>query len=151
MYLSDIPKYRDTIMEQICKCDTIINLIRPEDRPNMKTSELAYQYIFPYGRIIDKTADVGTYLCFDIVAPRVVNRAFTDFRINFWLIAHDRRMQTPKGLVTDLLSIEVEKIMNGSKAFGLGSVELMTWDRFTPAESFNGRSLMYRTVDFNRE
>ena len=98
-----------------------------------------------------KTTEVGTYLCFDVAAPRIIDRAFSDFRIYFWIISHERAMRTPKGLVTDLLSCEVDKLMNGSREFGLGRVELMGWDRFTPADDFHGRSLTYRTVDFNRE
>lgn len=151
MYLSEIPRYRDVVMERICKCDAIIDLIRPEDQPDMKASDMAYKYIFPYDYIADKTTEVGTYLCFDVAAPRIIDRAFSDFRIYFWIISHERAMRTPKGLVTDLLSCEVDKLMNGSREFGLGRVELMGWDRFTPADDFHGRSLTYRTVDFNRE
>lgn len=151
MYFDEVPKYRDTIMESICKCDAIVDLLRPEDQPNMRATELPYKFIFPYGHIIDKTTDASVYLCFDVVAPRVIDRTFTDFRIDFWIISHERRMKTPKGLVTDLLSIELDKLINGSRCFGLGKVELKTWDQFSPAEDFYGRSLVYRTVDFNRE
>lgn len=150
MYLSEVPRYRDTIMEQLCKCDRVVELMRPEEKPDMRASDMAYRYIYPYDHIVDKTTAAGIYLCFDIVAPRVVNRAFTDLRIYFWIIAHDRRMRTPQGLVTDLLSNEIEKMMNGSREFGLGRVELSAWDRFNPADCFHGRSLVYRTVDFNR-
>ena len=62
MYLSEIPRYRDVVMERICKCDAIIDLIRPEDHPNMKASDIAYKYIFPYDYIVDKTTEVGSYL-----------------------------------------------------------------------------------------
>jgi len=151
MYLDEVPRYRDEIMEGLCKCDTIVNLIRPKDQPDLRSADLAYKYIFPYDRLIDKTTEAGTYICFDIVAPRTVNRSFTDFRIYIWVIAHERTMRTPKGLVTDLLCIEIDKLMNGSKSFGLGQTYLTTWDRFNPAEDFHGRSLVYRTYDFNRE
>lgn len=151
MYFEEIPNYRDTIMEHICKCEAITDLLRSEEQSDLKASDMPYKYIFPYGHLIDKTTDVGTYICFDVIAPRVVNRTFTDFRIEFWIISHERRMRTPKGLVTDLITTELDKLINGSRCFGLGKVELMTWDRFTPAEDFHGRSLVYRTVDFNRE
>lgn len=76
MYLSEIPRYRDVVMERICKCDAIIDLIRPEDQPNMKASDMAYKYIFPYDYIVDKTTEVGSYLCFDVAAPRIIDHAF---------------------------------------------------------------------------
>lgn len=150
MYFDEVPKYRDTIVENICKCEPIVNLLRPEEWPDMPASELPYKFIFPYGHIIDKTTDTGVYVCFDVVAPRVIDRTFTDFRLYFWIISHERRMRTPTGLVTDLLSIELDRLINGNRAFGLGRVELKTWSRFTPAENFHGRELVYRTVDFNR-
>ena len=87
----------------------------------------------------------------NIIAPRIINRSFSDFNIYIWIIAHERTMRTPKGLVTDLLTTEVDKLINGSNGFGLGRVELKSWDRFTPAEDFHGRTLVYRTVDFNRK
>lgn len=149
MYLEAVPKYRDTIMETICKCDAVIDLLRPADQPEIKASEMPYKFIFPYSRIIDKTTEAGIYICFDVFAPRVIDRTFTDFRIDFWIIAHERCMRTDKGLVTDLLSIEIDKLINGNRGFGLGRVELKAWDGFTPAEGFHGRSLVYRTVDFN--
>lgn len=151
MYFEQIPKYRDTIMESICKCDAIVDLVRPEDNPKMGAMDLAYKRIFPYDFMVGKTTDVGTYICFDIVAPRIINRSFSDFNIYIWIIAHERTMRTPKGLVTDLLTTEIDKLINGSNCFGLGRVELKSWDKFTPAEDFHGTTLVYRTVDFNRE
>lgn len=151
MYLSEVPLYRDTITQQICSNDKIIDLIRPDDMLGMKSENLIYKYIFPYDHIIDKATAAGTYLCFDIEAPRIVNRTFVDLRIYFWIITHDRKIATPKGLRGDLLSIAIEKMMNGSRNFGLGAVELQAWGRFSPAEKFHGRLLMYQTVDFNRE
>lgn len=151
MYLNEIPEYRDTIMEQLSKSDKIVGLLRPDDKPNMKSYEMVYKCIFPYDHIIDKASDVGTYICFDIVSPRVIDRAFVDLRIYFWVIAHDRCMRTANGLVTDLVCGEIDRVMNGSKDFGLGTVELMDWNRFAPADCFHGRSLVYRTVDFNRK
>ena len=62
MYFEQIPKYRDTIMESICKCDAIIDLVRPEDNPNMGAMDLAYKRIFPYDFMVGKTTDVGTYI-----------------------------------------------------------------------------------------
>ena len=151
MYLSEIPKYRDVIIQQICNNKTIIDLLRPDEQSNIKPEDMIYKYIYPYDHIVDKTTEVGTYLCFDVESPRIVNRAFVDLRICFWIITHDRKIVTPKGLRSDLLCSEIDKVVNGSKDFGLGSVELMSWGRFNPADRFHGRSLIYRTVDFNRE
>ena len=151
MYLQDVKLYRDTIVEQLLSNEAIVELIRPEDAPFTKPRDLLYKHIYPYDHIIEKTTEAETFLCFDIEAPRIIGRAFTEFRIYFWIMTHDRRIVTPKGLRGDLLSSEIEKVMNGSKDFGIGRVELKSWGRFAPAEKFHGRSLIYETVDFNRE
>jgi len=151
MHLEEVPKYRDTITEAICKCSKITDLIRPKDMPDMAVSDMVDKYIFPYDRIIDKATEVGIYICFDVVVPRVIDRAFDDFRIIVRVIAHNRRMRTPQGLVTDIISSEIDKLVNGSNGFGVGRVEFKSWDAFSPAEGFYGRTLTYRTVDFNRE
>lgn len=86
--------------------------------------------------MVGKTTDVGTYICFDIVAPRIINRSFSDFNIYIWIIAHERTMRTPKGLVTDLLTTEIDKLINGNNCFGLGRVELKSWDKFRRLKIF---------------
>ena len=57
---------------------------------------------------------------------------------------------TNEGVRTDVLSDEVDKIMNGNKDLGLGTVELKTVGRVNPAKDYFGRTLVYRSVDFNR-
>ena len=51
---------------------------------------------------------------------------------------------------TDVLADEVDKIMNGNKDLGLGTTELRTVGRVNPAKDYFGRTLIYRSVDFNR-
>lgn len=150
MYLEDIPRYRDTMMESICKSENIVNLIQSVDT-KLKPRDLPYKRVFPYNYIINKTTEAGIYICFDISIPRVIDRAFNDYRLYFWIIAHERWMKTPKGLSSDIISSEIDKLINGSNCFGLGRVELKESEPFTPAEDFYGRVLTYRTVDFNRE
>ena len=86
MYFEQVPEYRDTIMESICKCDAIIDLIRPTEAPEMSAKEMAYKYIFPYDFIVGKTSEVGTYICFDVIAPRIINRSFSDLISIFGLL-----------------------------------------------------------------
>lgn len=150
MNLKEVPHYRNEIMEYILKNQDITKILLSKCDSEMSPRELAYHYVYPYDYIVGKTSDAGVYICFDIRVPRVINRTFNDFQINIWIIAHERCMRTDEGLVTDLLSSKIDELINGSRCFGLGEVELESWDYFTPAEDFHGRALMYRTVDFNR-
>lgn len=150
MYLEQLPDYRTNIMSGICRSSEIIDLLRPSDNPDMPVIEMQYKYIFPYDHIVDTTTEAGAYLCFDIDVPRVIDRTFVDLSIYIWIIVHERYMCVPNGLRLDRLGIAVEKLMNGSRDFGLGTVELKSFTRLNPAEQFHGRAMVYRTVDFNR-
>lgn len=150
MYLEQLPDYRDEIMSGICQSDDIINLLRPENDPNMPIIDMQYKYIFPYDHMVNTTTEAGAYLCFDIDVPRVIDRTFVDLTIYIWIIVHERYMRMPDGLRLDKLGIAIEQLMNGSKDYGLGTVELKSFTRLNPAEQFHGRALVYKTVDFNR-
>lgn len=67
-----------------------------------------------------------------------------------WIFSHQSILRTNEGVRTDILSNEVDKIMNGNKDLGLGTTELKTVGRVNPAKDYFGRTLVYRSVDFNR-
>lgn len=150
MYLEQLPDYRASLMSGICWSDEITSLLKPADNPDISVLDMQYKYIFPYDHMVDTTTKAGAYLCFDIDAPRVIDRIFVDLTIYIWIIVHERCMRTPDGLLLDRLGIAVEKLMNGSREYGLGTVELKSFTRLNPAEQFHGRAMVYRTVDFNR-
>ena len=150
MYLEELPKYRDTVAENICTSTSILKLLELNSDSTLIPSQLPHNIVFPYSKIIDKTTNVGVYICFDLRVPRVIGRTFSDFYIDIYIIAHERRLKTDFGLITDLIASEIDKLINGSKCFGLGRVELKSLEPFSPAEKFYGTALIYRTVDFNR-
>ena len=73
-----------------------------------------------------------------------------DISILFWTFTHQTLMCTSEGIRTDILASEVDKIINGNRNLGLGTVELKKVLRVNPAKDYHGRSLLYRSVDFNR-
>lgn len=54
------------------------------------------------------------------------------------------------GVLLDKLSVEINKMLNGSRFYGLGQLKLSSVQRFEPITDYLGRVLVYSTVDFNR-
>ena len=149
MYLDELSKYKIEIMKRLCLSKEIQSLILFSESEN-QGKEMMYKNIFPYAFIPDTVTDASTFICFDLEIQRVQNRTFKDINMLFWIFTHQSLMRTENGIRTDIISNEVDKILNGNKNFGLGTSELKKVLRINPAKDYHGRSLIYKTVDFNR-
>ena len=149
MYLDELSKYKIEIMKRLCLNAKIQSLILlPESQKGGK--EMMYKNIFPYSFVPDTVVNSSTFICFDLEIQRVENRTFKDINILFWIFTHQSLMRTNEGIRTDLIASEVDKILNGNRDLGLGTVELKKVLRVNPAKDYHGRNLVYRSVDFNR-
>lgn len=149
MYLDELSKYKIEIMKRLCLESKIQNLILLSES-QINGREMMYKNIFPYAFIPDTITNASTFICFDLEVERVQNRTFKDINILFWTFTHQTLMRTSEGIRTDILASEIDKIINGNRNLGLGTVELKKVLRVNPAKDYHGRSLIYRSVDFNR-
>ena len=149
MYLEELSKYKIEIMKRLCLSKEIQSLILFSESEN-QGKEMMYKNIFPYAFIPDTVTDASTFICFDLEIQRVQNRTFKDINMLFWIFTHQSLMRTDNGIRTDIIANEVDKILNGNKNFGLGTSELKKVLRINPAKDYHGRTLIYKTVDFNR-
>jgi len=149
MYLDELSKYKIEIMKKLCSNNKIQSLIMLYKTQN-QGREMMYKNIFPYAFIPDTVTNASTFICFDLEVERVQNRTFKDINILFWIFTHQTLMRTSEGIRTDILADEIDKIINGNRNLGLGTVELKKVLRVNPAKDYHGRSLLYRSVDFNR-
>ena len=149
MYLEELSKYKIEIMKRLCLSEKIQSLILLSKSQN-SGREMMYKNIFPYAFVPDTVTNAGTFICFDLEVQRAKNRTFKDINILFWIFTHQSLIRTENGIRTDILADEIDKILNGNKDLGLGSAELRKVLRINPAKDYHGRTLVYKTVDFNR-
>lgn len=149
MYLDELSKYKIEIMKRLCLSDKIQSLILLS-KSQRNGREMMYKNIFPYAFVPDTVVNSNTFICFDLEVQRVQNRTFKDINILFWIFTHQSLMRADGGIRTDLIASEVDKILNGNRDLGLGTVELKKVLRVNPAKDYHGRNLVYRSVDFNR-
>ena len=137
-------------MKSLCLSEKIQRLILLTPPNNTNGREMMYKNIFPYPYVPDTVVEANTFICFDMEVRRVQNRTFKDVSISFWTFTHQSLMRTKDGIRTDLLANEIDNIINGNRKFGLGTVELQSVTLMNPAKDYHGRTLIYRSVDFNR-
>ena len=92
-------------------------------------------------------------MCFDvdIMERRQTNKTYYYPVIYIWILAHKSKMKTKKkGVLVDAIACEIDKMLNGSRYYGQGELELGPVSRFIPTIDYLGRELVYNTRDFNR-
>lgn len=149
MYLEELSKYKIKIMKALCMSRSIQQLILLKESVN-EGREMMYTNIFPYSFIPDTVTKASTFICFEIEVKRVLNRTFKDINILFWIFSHQSLIRTEEGIRPDVLANEVDKMFNGNRDLGLGTTELKLVTLINPAKDYHGRTLVYKSTDFNR-
>lgn len=151
MYLQEFFDYKNQFMKDICCNRNIVTLITDDENSRVPNHTLAYSQIYPY-EFVPETVGVGqTFICFDVDIIKVDNKTFYTPVLYVWVFTHKSKLHLPSGGVrTDQLAAEIDNLINGSRFYGLGELELSSVGRFVPIVDYQGRELVYYAKDFNR-
>lgn len=149
--LEEFFDYKNRLMKELCCNEEIIKLITDKDDSDVPNHNLAYSQIFPY-EYIPETVDNGqTFICFDTDIAEVINKTFYIPVLYIWIFTHKSKTRlTEGGIRVDKLSSKIDELLNGSRLYGLGELDLRNVGRFSPITDYQGRVLVYSTRDFNR-
>lgn len=151
MQLEEFFDYKNQLMKDLLTSKEVVSLLDAgvdfED-----AEQLAYSRVFPYEYIPDTVEDGHTFICFDVDIVRVNDKTFLTPAIYVWVFSHKSKLRLPEGGVrTDKLCSEICKVINGSRYYGLGELDLYACKRFAPMTDFQGKALSFYTKDFNRQ
>jgi hypothetical protein len=151
MELSELFDYKNLLMEDLCSNERIAKLVTGNDEAQVPNHGLPYTQIFPYEYIPETIDESKTFICYDVDVLSVPNKTFLIPVLYVWVFTHKSRMrENGGGVLIDDLSIEVSKMLNGNRNYGLGELDLDSVRRFTPIAGFLGRALTFYAKDFNR-
>lgn len=140
-------------MKHLCGDVEIVRLITDKKSVNVPDTSLRYKSIYPYEFIPDTTTNGQTFVCFDVDILQVLNKTFYVPVLYIWAFTHKSKMRIASadggGIRTDRLCMAIDRILNGSRLFGLGRLELRSVGRFSPIDDYLGRVLTYTAKDFN--
>ena len=153
MQLEEFFDYKNQLMKELCCNDTIVHLVTDKEDSKVPNHTLPYSQIYPY-EFVPETVDIGqTFICFDvdIQYQYITNKTFYYPILYVWIFTHKSKLKLPEGGVrTDAIAAEIDKMLNGSRVYGLGELNLNNCERFSPIIDYQGRVLAYTGKDFNR-
>jgi len=141
--------YKNQLMKDLLTDDGIVRLI-DNDSINNVTS-LAYKNVFPY-EYIPETIEYGeTYICFDVDLQKSMSKSVLAPVIYVWVFTHKSLLKLPEGGVrVDKLVAKIAKKLNGSRHYGLGTLDLYSVKRFAPLDDYQGKVMTFYAEDFNQ-
>ena len=151
MYLDEFFYYKNQFMDDIMHTPEIIGLMTDDPIIIADPTLLIYKQIFPF-EYIPQTIEHGhTYICCEVDVKRVFNSNKLQGIINIWEFTHKDKLRLPQGGVrTDALAHEIDKKINGSFWYGMGTLELNSVSRFAPINDWQGKMMVYQTKEVNR-
>lgn len=149
-YLEEIPEYKSDLLHALVDNENIVTYIGNKSEDIYDSADLVGINIFPYPYIPDTQTEVLTYITLDIYVPRVRDKLIKDIQIVINIFSH-KDMSRHKGKSrVDLLCIEVDKILNGSKNFGIDSVDLVSVLPYLPNNKYAGKQMIYNVQNLNQ-
>lgn len=151
--LNEITAYKSRMMQAFCTSNELIPLLCVDGENTLTGKSLMYSRVFPYAHVPTTVENAKSFVCFKVDTVSVKNDLIKIIQITIYCISHQSLLRLPdgKGLRTDVMASQVDKIMNGNTEFGLGTVELISSKEFNPITNYCGRESIYRVKDFNRD
>lgn len=149
--LDELFDYKNQLMDDMLTNEQIMRLLSDDGETLASPETLMYSQVFPYEYVPDVVEHGQTFICCEVDIKDTVNKTFLVPVLYIWVFTHKSKVRLPGGGVrTDKLSSEITKIINGSRMYGLGELNLQSAKRFSPIGGYQGRILTFYTKDFNR-
>lgn len=154
MNLEETFDYKNRLMEYACKNEEIVKLVTKNKNASVPNHTLPYSQMFPCEWVPDTVDNAKTFVCFDVDIASVPNKTFYLPVLYVWVFTHKSNLRAPVelggGLTVERVCVEIDKMLNGNRFFGLGNLMLSGLKRFTPISGYHGRVIIYSAKDFNR-
>lgn len=152
MQLQDFFDYKNRLVRDLLTNEKIVHLINEEVPFEEAYEQLAFKQVFPFEYVPETAQDGYTFICSEVDIQSVPTKTFLVPTIYIWIFAHRSRLRLPEGGVrTDALCSEICKVINGSRYYGLGQLNLYSVKRYAPMTDYNGKVLTFQAKEFNRQ
>lgn len=149
--LDELFDYKNQLMDDLLTNTDIVKLMSDDGKIEVAPETLMYTQVFPYEFVPDVTEHGQTFICCEVDIKEVLNKTYLVPALYIWVFTHKSKVRLPGGGVrTDKLSSIITSIINGSRMYGLGELNLQSAKRFSPITNYQGRILTFYAKDFNR-
>lgn len=153
MYLDEFFDYKNQVMNDLLTNRNIVKLIGDDIDP-CHPEDLIYKNVFPYEYVPETVEEGATFICCDVdllAEGERTNKTVYKPVLYIWVFTHKSMLRLPEGGVrTDKLAHEITKVLNGSRFYGMGELELYSVRRFAPMMDYQGKQIVFHARDWNR-
>lgn len=151
MQLSELFDYKNRLVADMVTTPEIVELLKDAAPDGYDPAELVYTQIFPFEYVPETLEHGQTYICCDVDVQKTSSKTFLSPVIYVWVFTHKSKLRLGEGGVrVDKLCAEIAKVLNGSRYYGLGELDLYSVKRFSPITDYQGKVMMFIAKDFNR-
>lgn len=154
--LEEINTYKKTLVNAIINDRTCVDLITLTTTTTLPAKSLiddeyAAHQIHLYDFIPDTVSEKRVHVCIEVLDGMVRTKNVRDFIIEIDVIVPEELMRMTGNVRSDALAVAIDKLINGSNAYGFGTVESLTGKYGIPVDGFRGRTLRYKISDWNNK
>lgn len=160
-FLDDGIRYKSEVIKQICQSQPTIGLIGNDpniDITSEKASEIMDNNIYDFN-YVSKTierADAFIMVDTDMVGP--TSGTMNNWELYVQVVCHKDFVPLDSSIFKgvsgnrlDNLAGEVDSLLNGTRLFGIGQLELSSCVTASVPDAFSSKLLTYRINEFRRE
>lgn len=142
--------YKSQLMQDLLTDEDIVKLI-DEDYDLTNSINLAYKNVFPYEYVPETIEEAATYICFDVDMQKALNKTVLVPVVYVWVFTHKSLLRLSTGGVrTDKLMAKISGKLNGSRNYGIGTLDLNSVRRFVPLSDYQGKAMTFYTEEYNQ-
>jgi hypothetical protein len=143
-YMEEIKDYKKTVLDELWNSMALKEIM---EIPSVTYEEFE-THVIPYGKNAETITIAGSYILFEVDPRRPIKGHYMEYIIRFWVLVHDEKNLTPRGVRVDLITIQLDKMFGDSRRFGIGEIENQGAPSFITSKGFSGREIRYYTTDF---
>ena len=149
--LEEFFDYKNRLVGDLLTNREIVRLLANDLHPTRHPEDLVYKQVFPYEFVPDTVKDAATFVCCEVDIRKALSKTYMVPEVYIWTFTHKSLLRLPEGGARiDKLTSEIVKTINGSRMYGLGTLDLMSVRRYSPISSYQGRIITMETTEFNR-
>lgn len=159
-FLDELVEYPVRALYNIGTDKDVVSLLtdNPEiDMDSEEADDVFDKYLFDYLYVDGTTAEAEAYVCVETEMTRSHTTTMQNMRLYVTVICHKKFMKVDttkfKGMIgnrRDNLVRCVDKLLNGSDAFGIGQLLLESVRTIPSPNGFTARELTYSVPEFSR-
>lgn len=148
--LDELFAYKNQMMEDLLSSKEVLKLLASDGRATDDPKSLIYKQVHPYECVPEPTEEATTFLCCEVDIDLVPSKTLLYPMIYVWVFCHSSLLHYPQGgLRIDRLSSEIVRLLNRSRMYGMGALNLHSATRFSPIQQYQGRLLKFYAKDYN--